>query len=972
MRRRLAWALAAVALVAALALAWAWQRGHLAETAAQRTVTVGLYENPPKVHSGDGGRPAGLFVELLDAMARNEGWQLRYVRCEWARCLELLSQGELDLMPDVAFTEERSRRFDFHAVSVASAWSQIYTKADVPVQTLPDLTGKRLAVLRGGVQEAYVARMMADAGVRYEPVLVGSLTEAYEAVAAGRADAIVTNSFSAARRAAAYRLRETPLLFQAANLYFASPKGRNSDLLARIDAQLGAWRQNPDSIYFDALRRALSAPAATAVPVWARWLLAGLGAAMLLLVSVGVLLRWQVAQRTAALARATQQLDRLLEASPVVMYLLHRHAGGAEVAWVSDNIQRLFGFSPAQARAPGWWMGRLHPDDREAAMAAFATLRLPHRLAHEYRILDAQGQVRYVRDELRALPGAAGEPDQVVGTWSDLTDTWAQAAQTRESEQRFVTMLQNSPIGIALARVSDQRYVDVNEAWTRLLGHRREEVVGHTSTELGLWLDPDARAEVWRHLNAGQPVRQREVTWRTRDGAEVDLMVSIDLIELGGQAHVLSSLSDISVQKQARLALENQHAELERLVAQRTAELTAANRALEGARDLAEAAARTKSAFLANMSHEIRTPMNAVLGTVHLMRRAGVTPGQGLQLDTILASANHLLGIIDDILDLSKIEAGKFVMEESPVELDQLPARVAAMVTDRATEKGLRLIVDAEPQPGTLLGDTTRLTQALLNYASNAIKFTERGQVTLRLRREHEDAGHAWVRFEVEDTGIGIAPEVATRLFESFEQADSSITRQYGGTGLGLAITRRLARLAGGEAGVQSTPGGGSTFWFTACLKKGFGAQAEDTVAPKPGGAEQRLSRDFSGLRILLAEDEPVNRMVALALLEPTGLVVDTAEDGEAAVALAAQTPYALILMDLQMPRLDGLAATRRIRALPEHAHTPIIAMTANAFSEDRQRCLDAGMSEFLPKPVRPEALFALLWAGLSGRASVT
>ena len=250
--RRIGWALVGAALVLLALTTMVWRPTRAPAVAP--LIKVGLYENAPKVYTGADGQPAGLFVELLDSIARAEGWQLQYVPCDWARCLELLQADELALMPDVAYSEERSRRFDFHAVSVASSWSQIYSRADVKVQSVADLAGKRLALLSGGVQEAYVARMTAEAGVSYQPVPVKSLTEAYEAVARGDADAMVTNSFSAARRAADYRLRETPLMFQASNLYFASAKGRHGGLLVRIDEHLGAWRQDPDSIYFDAAR----------------------------------------------------------------------------------------------------------------------------------------------------------------------------------------------------------------------------------------------------------------------------------------------------------------------------------------------------------------------------------------------------------------------------------------------------------------------------------------------------------------------------------------------------------------------------------------------------------------------------------------------------------------------------------------------------------------------------------------------
>jgi len=960
---------AAARVVAAVLASWLALAPAVA-SAAQRVVRVGLYENEPKVYTDPSGRPAGLFVDLLEAIARAEDWQLRYVPCQWARCLEQLDRGELDLMPDVAYSEERDRRFDFHAVSVASSWSQIYTAEGLRVRTMADLAGKRIALLRSGVQQPFVARMAAEAGVAYQSVLVDTLMQGYEAVASGRADAMVANSFSAARLAPRYHLRETPLIFLASNLYFAAPEGRNADLLARIDAHLGAWRQQPNSIYYDATRRALAAPQPVATPPWFEWLLGGLAVTLLLLAAHGLLLRWRVAQRTAELSRTTQRLDRLVAASPVVMYLLQVTAQGTNEIWVSDNLQRLFGFRPDDTQAPGWWASHVHPDDRERAVAAVAALKTHHSLAQEYRLFDAQGRVRYVRDEVRRVPGTDGGPDQLVGTLSDLTETWERTQQALESERRFAVMLRNSPVGIALGRVSDQRNVDVNDAWARQLGYSPAELLGRNSLELDLWVDRDERTAVWAALTAGRSIRNLETRWRTRSGALIDVLFNGDPIELGGQPHILTSAIDISEQKRARRALQDQHAELERLVEKRTTELTAVNRALRAARDLAEAAARAKGAFLANVSHEIRTPLNAIFGSAHLMRRSGVTPEQAAHVDTIMDSSAHLMAIIDDVLDLSKIEAGKLVLEEATLQVDALPRRVAEMLSQRAAEKGLRWLVDVEPMPGPLLGDETRLTQALLNYAANAIKFTERGTITLRLRKVEDSADDVLVRFEVEDTGIGIAPDAQARLFDAFEQADSSTTRRYGGTGLGLAITRQLAMLAGGEVGVRSVPGAGSVFWFTARLRKGKEQPASAGAGAQPlPDAERRLARDCAGLRVLLAEDEPVNRMVALALLKDSGLIVDTAENGAQAVQFASDTPYALILMDVQMPELDGLEATRLIRRTRYHAATPILAMTANAFDEDRQRCLDAGMTGFLAKPFQPEALYTLLWQHLSARA---
>lgn len=383
-------------------------------------------------------------------------------------------------------------------------------------------------------------------------------------------------------------------------------------------------------------------------------------------------------------------------------------------------------------------------------------------------------------------------------------------------------------------------------------------------------------------------------------------------------------------------------------------------RELEQNRDAAEAANRAKSAFLANMSHEIRTPMNGIIGMANIMRRGPITPVQKEQLDKINIAAEHLLNIINDVLDISKIEADKLELTEEQVDFETLLHNVASILSERSKAKGIPLLIKPFELPLNLYGDPLRLQQALLNYISNALKFTEHGAITICVMKTEETENSVLLRFEVEDTGIGIPQDILPLLFNAFEQADNSTTRRYGGTGLGLAITRRLARLMGGDAGVSSEPGKGSVFWFTARLlvrKK----PTSPLTSLEHGVAEETVRQRYAGCAVLLVDDEWLNREVAQEQLEAAGLQVDTAEDGAEAVSKASEKTYAAILMDIQMPNMDGLEATRHIRKLAEYRKVPIIAITGNAFAEYKERCLEAGMNDFLTKPLYPEILFATL-----------
>ena len=643
-------------------------------------------------------------------------------------------------------------------------------------------------------------------------------------------------------------------------------------------------------------------------------------------------LEQQVVSRTSELAAVVQEQNVLFDSAGVGIVLVK----DMTIVRCNHRMEEMFGYASGELiNQP---VQRLYPSGEvfeERLGPGLAVLARGETHVSENHGLRKDGQLIWVRSSLHLID-VADSSRGVIAVLEDATAERAMLDALRLANEEQQAIFDSAGAGMVLMK--NRTIVRCNRRMDEMLGYAYGEQIGKPTR---MWYPDEASYEL-----VGR--EGYKAVWRGDTDVREQLLVRKDG-------------STFWARMSARAVDTADHSKGTVSIIEDTTTERAAVQAIRKAQEMAEEAARIKADFLANMSHEIRTPMNAVMGMTHLVLKTELTPRQYQYLSKIQDASKHLLGIINDILDFSKIEAGKMTLEHIEFELDKVLDNVVNLIAERAAAKGLELILNVDPRvPNHLVGDPLRIGQVLINYANNAVKFTERGEIALQVRVSTESDNELVLHFSVQDTGPGISAEQQQQLFQSFQQADSSTTRKFGGTGLGLAIAKRLAALMDGSVGVESQPGQGSTFWFTARLGKR--AEASRILVPEP---------DLRGRRALVVDDNDSTREVIAEMLRSMTFVVGMAGSGKEAVqeiqrAKTAHEPYEIVFLDWQMPGMDGISTAREIRRLPLDTPPHLIMVTAHGREEIHKRAEQVGIEDVLTKPLNPSLLFDTVMQALA------
>lgn len=916
------------------------------------TLRVGVYQNNPKIFIDKKGVPQGIFVDVLNSIAKQEGWHLEYVFGSWAENTNRLLENKIDILPDVAYSLERDSIFSLNTIPIIESWLEVFVRKGVEISSMTDLSGKRLAVLEGSIQHKYLREEIGDIfNIDFTIIPYPDYHATILALNSGDADAIVADRFFYFSDLLDENIMPTSLVFRAAHIFFAFPKGKHQDIINTIDRHIVQMINNPKSVLYKSIQTWLGEKPRYAIPKYINWLIIIFSITIVLGFIFGLYHKYQVKIKTLELEKknAEQQktLDQLEQQIRVRMateqelhmfqfmvqntknevYLVHPNG---VLAYVNQSAAHNLGYSiDEMVNMP---LSTFDPKYGPTFHDHFEYLK--------HKDLPAFETIHFAKDgkklfkEMRSFYLKVGNKEYVCGFGEDITQKKQAEDALKKSEHLFHTLADMSPVGIFRTR-PDGYTTYVNPKWCELSGISADETIGEGWLKV---VHPDDRDRLridWKiRAQFGKP-SSAEYRFLKPDGSIVWVLGhAVPETENGEIKGYIGTITDITALKIAEDLLKEKGKEIEKQ-----------NIALISAKEKAEESDRLKSAFLANMSHEIRTPMNAICGFSKMLEY-NITDEKRIEyIQIINLNSQHLLGIINDIVEISKIDTGQVSITKVNFNINKLLSEIEGSFAPLARSKGIILekSLGLANEECNVLSDDFKVRQIINNMLFNALKFTKEGTIAFGYLPVE-----GYLQFFVKDTGIGISADHINVIFERFRQVEEANPESRKGTGLGLPIARAYIEMLGGKIWVKSELGKGSTFYFTLPF-----------VTDSTNAGQKILKNEnysWNNKTFLVVDDDYPSYFYLHEILASTKANIIRAVNGENAIEICRNNDNInLILMDIKMPGISGLDATKEIRKFRKDI--PIIAQTAYAFSTDMDDALKSGCDLFITKPIDKEHL---------------
>ncbi|MBN2224391.1 MAG: PAS domain S-box protein [Deltaproteobacteria bacterium] len=883
----------------------------------RRTVRVGIYQNPPKVFIDENGLPAGIFIDLLDEIARIEKWKLVYVPCEWSDCLQALEKHRIDLMPDVAYSRERDSVYDFHETPVVDSWSQVYANSSTRVSTLSDLNGKRVAVLKKGIQEETFAQMMSGFGFEVTLVEVDTYGEAFRLAAGGYVDAVLSNYLIGDYLYRKYGLTKTPIVFNPTSLYFATAQGRNRLLLETIDRHLNEWRRQPDSYYYRTLARWMEKPPEQVVPRYLIWIIAATGGFLVLSVGVIGLLRVQVRAKTGYLVKANESLRKseekyrsLVENLNDVIFNLDPQGN---ITYMSPVAESIFGYRSKEI------IGRsfseyIHTDDLPGVVESRGETLGGVLQPYEFRMIDKNGSIHHVRTSSRPIE-KDGQNTGVTGILTDITVERRAEEALRESEQKRRTVLHTIEDGYFEVDLKGS-FTSFNESMRKMLGYTQKEIAGLNYRR---YMAKEIAEKVFQTFNeifrTGIPAKT--VDWRVtrKDGTTIDLETSISLKhnDSGEPTGFFGIARDITDKKRMELQL----LQAEKLSAVGT--------------------------MISGVAHELNNPLTAIIGNAQLIMRGEAPDDIKNKLEVILKESIRSSKIVGGLLAFAR----EHKPERNMVNVNDIVIESMNLKEYDLKVNNIDVKVSLSDDVPKTYADPYQIQQVFINLINNARDaLADQGGGALVIETYRKDDV---IIVEFIDTGPGIPNELVNKIFDPF-----FTTKEAGkGTGLGLSMAYGIISEHGGTISVESESGGGARFVVTLPITEYADPVVKEIKKPVkiPVGTRS----------VLVVEDEASLRDLLAEALTEGGFIVDAASTGKAAIDLVGKRKYDAVISDIKMPGIGGKELYLYIREHHPEIAEKMIFITGDVLSKDTQAFLKTTKNRFIEKPFSMDTLIEMI-----------